>query len=65
MATFHRPKNFHLNLRRYITRRVLVVVAFSAVGYGLDLWLHMHYAGKGGELLAGAVLGHFLLEVEG
>lgn len=65
MATYHRPRRFHINWRAYITRRVIVVTVFSAIGYTLDYYAHMHAAGKGSELLVGAVIGHILLEVEG
>lgn len=63
MATIHRPR--HINWRAYTTRRVLIVTILSIVGYSLDYLIHLHMAGKGGELLIGAVLGHCLLEVEG
>lgn len=63
--THHRPRHIHIDWRKYVTRRVLVVTAISIIGYILDYIAHMHFAGKGGELLVGAVLGHCLLEVEG
>lgn len=63
--THHRPRKFHVNWRAYTTRRVLTITLLSIIGYTLDFILHMHAAGKGGELLIGAVLGHCLLEVEG
>lgn len=63
MATIHRPRT--INWRPYLTRRVLIVAGFSMLGYGIEHIAHVYWAGKGGELLIGAVLGHCLLEVEG
>lgn len=67
MATFHRPHHLRISIpswRKYTTRRVLIVTLVAACGYTLDYLIHLHFAGKGGELLIGAVLGHCLLEVE-
>lgn len=64
MATTHRPGNVHINWRAYTTRRVLLVTGLSVFGYMLEHFAHWYMAGKGGELLIGAVLGHCLLEVE-
>jgi hypothetical protein len=65
MATFHRPKRVHVpDWRKFVTRRILVVTAFAVAGYVLDFTLHLHTAGKAGEMCIGAVLGHCILEVE-
>jgi len=52
-----------IHWRKFITRKVVVLALFGAAGYAAEHYLHLWFAGKGGEVMFGTILEHILFEV--
>lgn len=53
----------HIHWRKYLTRKVVILTIFGALGYMAEHYLHLWFAGKGGEIALGTVIEHVLFEV--
>jgi hypothetical protein len=53
----------HVHWRKFITRKVIVLAIFGAIGYAAEHYLHLWFAGKGGEIAFGTIIEHTFFEV--
>lgn len=49
-----------IHWRKVVTRKVIVIAGFGIVGFVLEHYTHLWFAGRGGELAFGAVIEHLL-----
>ena len=52
-----------IHWRKFISRKVIVLAVFGAAGYAAEHYLHIWFAGKGGEIMFGTIIEHILFGV--
>jgi len=52
-----------IHWRKFVSRKIVVLVIFGAAGYAIEHYLHLWFAGKGGEIAFGTLLEHILFGV--
>ena len=52
-----------INWKKFISRKIIILAVCAAIGYSLEHYLHLWFAGKGGELALGTVVEHLFFEV--
>ncbi len=52
-----------IHWRKYLSRKIIILAICGVAGYAVEHYLHIWFAGKGGEVAIGAVLDHLFLEV--
>jgi hypothetical protein len=57
----HKPKKIHW--RRFINRKMIAVGCVIVAAHFIDAYWRIHMVGKGGEMLLGVTLEHFIFGV--
>jgi hypothetical protein len=52
-----------IHWRKFFTRKVIIIGSFAVIGFVLEHYTHLYFAGRGGEIAFGAVVEHFLFGI--